>query len=98
MLSNTFGGIKLKVRASDLKKGNDIITEIENSPITNNNNNIILCPNCNSQHLYSGFKSVKSFWGVLSMIISFLFTTYPIYYKYAYKCKDCDTTFKITPS
>ena len=91
-----FGGIKLKVNGNDYEKSNQVITEIENAILTNEKDEVIRCPNCNSDELYTGFKSIKSVKGILSTITSFLFMVYPLYYKNVYKCKKCGTEFDKT--
>lgn len=88
------GGIKLKVNELDFEKAITIVKEIDDQPYTNNQNEVIKCPNCSSKELYSDFKSMKDLKGVISAIISFIFTVFPIYYKSVYKCKICHTEFK----
>ena len=88
------GGIKLKINDSDLEKVNAILLEIEETPVINENNEILKCPNCGSTEVISGFKSFKSTKGILSLITSFLFAIYPIYFKTVHKCKVCDTEFR----
>jgi len=90
----TVGGIKLKIDENNLSKAQKIINDIENKPFTDENEKVIVCPNCQSKNFYSGYKSMKGLRGVLSIIITFLFGVYPIYFKTVYKCKDCDTEFK----
>lgn len=93
VMNITFGGIKLKINESDFEKANEIISFIENRPFIDENQKILVCPNCNSQKLYAGFKSMKGIKGVLSTIVSFALLIFPIYQKSLYKCKDCDTEF-----
>ncbi|MEO0333074.1 MAG: DUF2007 domain-containing protein, partial [Bacteroidota bacterium] len=85
----TVGGVKLKIDKADLDEATTIIEEI-----TNDQGEIIQCPNCQSEDIYSGFKSMKGARGVLSAITSFLFMVFPIYYKTVYKCKSCINEFK----
>ena len=90
----TVGGIKLKINKVDFEKTQEIIAEIDNTPLTNENDELIKCPNCESTDLYTGFKSMKGLKGILSVITSFLFMVFPIYFKTVYKCKNCGTEFK----
>ena len=90
----TVGGIKLKVNTSDADKAKDIIELINASPITDEKDEQLSCPNCSSNDLISGYKSMKGSTGILSAIISFLLLVFPLYYKTVYKCKVCDTEFK----
>lgn len=94
LFNNAVGGIKLKISDTDIKRTQEIISQIEKTPLTNDNDVIIKCPNCDSQDIYSGFKSMKGLKGVLSIILSFLLMIFPIYHKAVYKCKDCNTEFE----
>ena len=88
------GGIKLKVSNEDLGRAREIIAGIDNASVKNENDEVITCPNCGSSELYTGFKSMKGFKGILSAVVSFLFGVYPIYYKSVYRCRNCGTEFK----
>ena len=88
------GGIKLKINKSDLDKATEIVEETLNSSLTNDKGEVVKCPNCESEDIYSGFKSMKGTKGILSAIVSFLFMVFPIYYKTVYKCKICGNEFK----
>lgn len=87
------GGIKLKVNENDYEKSNQVINDIENAPLTNDKDEILKCPKCNSAELYAGFKSMKGVKGIISAITSFLFMIYPVYFKNVYKCKKCGNEF-----
>lgn len=88
------GGIKLKINETDIERANELIKEIDNLPLTNDNNEIIECPNCTSSDLISDYKSIKGIKGILSIITSFIFMVFPIYYKTIYRCNKCGTEFK----
>lgn len=88
------GGIKLKVREEDFGRALEIIRDIDNSKSTDEEGNIIQCPECGSSDLYVGYKSMKGTKGMLSAAVSFLFMVFPIYYKTVYKCKICNCEFK----
>ena len=90
----TVGGIKLKINKSDTEKAAEIIEVTEKSALTNDQGGVIKCPKCESEDIYSGFKSMKGTKGMLSAIVSFLFMVFPIYYKTVYKCKNCGNEFK----
>ncbi len=93
LLNFTVGGIKLKVLEDDLVRSIEILKEIEETPFKDSNNELIKCPKCDSTNLVSGFKSVKNIKGLLAIIVSFLFTVFPLYYKEVFRCKNCDTEF-----
>lgn len=90
----TVGGIKLKINKADMEKATLIINETEESALTNEQGEAIKCPNCKSEEIYSGFKSMKGVKGVISAITSFLLMVFPIYFRIAYRCKNCGKEFK----
>ena len=90
----TVGGIKLKINELDIEKATEIIEYTEKSPLTNDQGQRLKCPNCKSENIYSGFKSMKGTKGILSAITSFLFVAFPIYFNIVYKCKNCGNEFK----
>lgn len=93
MYNILIGGIKLKIRSSDIEQAQQVLSEIDNAKLTDNNDKLVSCPKCSSTQLYSGHKSMKGVTGVLSAIISFAFMVYPIYYKTVIKCKECGYEF-----
>ena len=88
------GGIKLKIKKSDIRRSTEIIAEAEKNNLTNDQGEIIQCPKCESDDIYSWFKSMKGPKGIISAILAFLFMVFPIYYKTLYKCKNCGYEFK----
>jgi len=93
LYSQLIGGIKLKINEEDLTHASNIVHELEQTPYTTEDNRAITCPKCNSTHIKSGYKSMKSVWAVLSAIVSFLLLIFPIYRKDVYKCLDCGNEF-----
>lgn len=91
----TVGGIKLKVREDQYQLALEVLKDIDGTPYTDDNEKKIVCPKCNSEDIESGFRSVKGIAGIVSMIISFLFTVFPIYLSSKYRCNNCGTEFKI---
>lgn len=94
LLSVAFGGIKIKINKKDLLKASNVIKAINEYKYLDEENELIKCSNCNSVDFYSGFISLKSVKGVVSIIISIIFTVYPIYYRTLYKCKSCGNEFE----
>jgi DNA-directed RNA polymerase subunit RPC12/RpoP len=88
------GGIKLRVHELDAEKARDIIKEINSTPSRDEFQNVIKCPQCGSESLYKNFRSMKGIFGLISAIISFILSIFPIYFKSVYKCKACDFEFK----
>ncbi|MBO6515815.1 MAG: DUF2007 domain-containing protein, partial [Bacteroidia bacterium] len=68
ILSNALGGIKLKIKEEDAERALDILKEIENAPVINEEDQVVTCPNCNSDKLMTGFKSFKGWKGIVSML------------------------------
>lgn len=89
----TIGGIKLKINESDLDHANVILNELNKKKLITKDNEFLRCPNCESEEIISGFKSMKDAKGILSIIISLIFLVYPIYYKTVNKCKSCNYEF-----
>ena len=89
----TVGGIKLKINEADLEFAREIYNSIQNTPFTNDKNELLKCPKCESTELYSDFKSMKGASGIISAFTSFFFLLFPIYYKSVYKCKKCGEEF-----
>lgn len=94
LLNFAVGGVKLKVDEADLERAKAIVAEIDDQPYTDEKDKILQCPKCNSTELYSDFKSMKGPTGIISAIVSFVLTVFPIYYKSVYRCKACNTEFK----
>lgn len=93
MLNFAVGGIRLQVNKEDFERAKSILAEINDKPLTNDQEEIIKCPNCESTQLYTDFKSIKDPKGFFAMIIAFVFAIFPMYSKSVYKCKKCDTEF-----
>jgi len=89
------GGIKLKIKKEDEQKALELISELDNIKSTDIQGQIILCPKCNSDEIYSGYKSIKSIKSIFAFVISLIFSAFPFYYDILYKCKICGNEFKI---
>jgi len=94
LLNFAVGGVRLQVNEEDLDKARQILAEVDSTPLTNEQDEVIKCPNCESTDLYTDFKSTKNAGGIVAMITAFVFTVFPLYYKSMYRCKKCDTEFK----
>lgn len=95
LYSNLVGGIKLKINEEDLEQAKGILSELEQTPYTTEDEHVITCPKCQSTHIESGHKSMRSVGAVISAIASFLFFIFPVYRKDVYKCKDCGAEFNL---
>ena len=87
------GGIKLQVIEQDYLKAKTYLAELENTPYTNQNNEIISCPSCKSINIQAGFSSYRDITGIISLLTAFVFMIIPFYNKKVYKCKECDNEF-----
>jgi hypothetical protein len=87
------GGIKLQVFEQDYTNAKTYLEELENTPYTNQNNEIITCPKCNSSNIQTGFSSYRNITGILSLLTAFVFVIFPFYNKKVNKCKECDNEF-----
>ena len=87
------GGIKLQVIEQDYLRAKTYLAELENTPYTNQNNEIISYPSCKSTKIHTGFTSYKNITGILSLLTAFAFMILPFYNKKVYKCKECDNEF-----
>lgn len=89
----TIGGVKLKINKEDAERALAIVREIENTPLTDDNDKVITCPKCGSSNITSDYTSIKSIKGVLALIVALLFSILPLYTKKVYKCKQCGNEF-----
>lgn len=89
------GGIKLKVSELDFERAQRILNEIEQTPLRDESNTVLVCPACRSGNYYQGYKSMKGIGGILSAILAFMLTVFPLYFKSVYKCKDCGNEFQM---
>ena len=88
------GGIKLQVIEQDYNIAKTYLDQLEHTPYTNQNNEIITCPKCQSTSIQAGFSSYKDITGFISLLTALVFMILPFYNKKVYKCKECNTEFK----
>lgn len=102
-LSNALGGVKLQVRESDVKEALEIINEnfpdeiisedeseadSNNEKIISTNNNLIICPHCNSDNVS---ETARPNW---VFAISILLLGFPLFFiRKKYHCFDCGQEF-----
>ncbi len=97
-LSNAIGGVKLQVKAKDIKKAKEIVSlfkkdaypEVKKITISQNET-IKNCPNCSSNEL----RATKNTKGIVGVLLLFFGLPLPIYKK-EYHCFNCYQDFKIT--
>jgi DNA-directed RNA polymerase subunit RPC12/RpoP len=88
------GGIKLKVRENDVDRSLEVMKEIQSTPIVDEKENEINCPDCGSSNIESGHRSLKGIKGIVSGLFSFFFMLFPLYMDRSYKCQECSMEFK----
>lgn len=89
----TVGGIKLRVPEIEVGKAHTVLMEMHISPLTDEQDRIVTCPQCDSPNFYQGYKSMKGAKGLLSALVSFVFMVFPVYFESVNKCKDCGFEF-----
>lgn len=97
LYNNCLGGIKLKIDESYKEQAIEILKEIENEPYTDDKENIIYCPRCESSNISSGQIKTKGFWAILRNLFWLLLAIYPLYVKRVYRCNDCGKEFTHKP-
>ena len=82
LISDAIGGVKLKVRATDVIKAKHILNSINQFSL-DDDGNAIHCPKCDSTevHMYSTITDLKSF---LAFVIGFISGTLPFSTRYKY--------------
>lgn len=93
LLSNAVGGVKVKVREKDAEEALELIKALEETPYTDENNEVIACPNCGSTSYYTHFTSMRNAKSIIAFLISMVTLIFPIYRKQVLRCKNCDTEF-----
>lgn len=93
LYSQLIGGIKLKINEADLTHAKNVVLELEQTPYTTEDEQVIACPKCQSVRIESGHRSMRSVGAVISAIVSFLLVIFPLYRKSVYKCLDCGSEF-----
>ena len=89
------GGIRVKVKNTDLQRAQVILNSVNNQPQTNFEGEIIKCPNCNSSKIKSNLLAIRSVRSFFAFIFSIITFTWPLYYDRLYYCLDCKKDFKI---
>lgn len=88
----TVGGIKLKIDSSDYEKAREILAEIEGTSLTDDDGNILKCPNCGSENIYNSPKTLKGISGFFHKLFSYLAFMF-VDTKSVNKCAECGNEF-----
>lgn len=86
----SIGGIKVKVRETDLAAAQEIM-DVTGKPIRRDDNSILVCPACESSNITPGVKTTNVFsfvfWGMLLGI-------YPLQMENKFICNSCKKIFR----
>lgn len=88
------GGVKLKIAEENFAKAQEILAEIEDVPFTNDENQIIQCPSCNSSELGNGIIKPAIFKEYLTYMFMPFLAIYPFVKTTSYYCKSCRKVFR----
>ena len=91
--SYPFGGVKLMVRSSEYAEALNILNLIEDNAFIDYDRLALKCPNCNSVKIQRR-KSIRSVGGIISLLITLLFSVIAIKPKTLYRCNNCSTDFE----
>ena len=86
------GGIKLQVPEDKVDASLNVLLEMEHQPTTDEEGNIIQCPNCEGLEFYHTYGTGKSKDSFLKLIIGSIFGS--VMTKSTLKCKNCDEIIK----
>ena len=88
------GGVKIKVKQTDVTLVQEIIQDIQLSPYTDEKGEMICCPNCGSIDIMNDVATLSNFKNILAMFTAFVFSVFPIYRNTVFRCNQCATEFK----
>ena len=94
LMSVALGGIKLNVPEEHVEQAIRILQESAESPISDEFDRILTCPNCGSTQLLNNISNPKSILAKVATILSLVTSTMPLYTQKSYLCKDCNTIFE----
>jgi DNA-directed RNA polymerase subunit RPC12/RpoP len=94
LFAQAIGGIKLKVYQDDMPIVREILKDISETPLTDEEGEAILCPNCSSTKINTGFRSVSGWRGVVFTFVAFMSLTFSPFIKTRYYCLKCEHVFK----
>lgn len=93
LMSVAIGGVKLAVLEQDYEKAIAILDEIPKYSL-DDEGEAISCPNCGSTNV-DYFTTINSARALVSFIVGCIFSVFPFYTKYAYRCSNCKKQFNL---
>ena len=90
----TIGGVKLKIEQKYLAQAQAILTAIGEQPYTNNQDQIIHCPQCNSTDLGNGIKKPATPIEYFSLLLVPFLAIFPFVKSTSFYCKNCQKVFR----
>ena len=94
LYAQAIGGIKLKVNQEDISAVRKVLKDISETSLTDEGGETILCPNCDSTKINTGFRSVSGWRGVVFAFVAFLSLTFSPFIKTRYYCNGCEHVFR----
>lgn len=95
ILNYQIGGIKLKIDEKDFDLAKEIHDATHKKPYTNEDGQIITCPNCNSPEVYLGTSQAKGLKAIFEVLILLVLSIVPNLKKAGFQCKSCGEQFKV---
>jgi DNA-directed RNA polymerase subunit RPC12/RpoP len=86
--NQALGGVKLKVFKHDLEKCREILAE---DIILQADDSLMQCPYCQSNNVHYSAAPIKRNW--VSIILTALISTFPVYLRRTWICMDCGANF-----
>jgi hypothetical protein len=88
------GGVKVKVMESDLTPAMRCLQRLLDAPLLGENNQVLVCPSCKSDKIFSGVRSIYSITGIFAAVVSWMFIVIPPFLESRLMCKLCGKTFR----
>lgn len=88
------GGIKLQVPEDAVDNALNILIEMNAMPHTNENNDIIVCPNCSSIDFYRTYGTGKTKDSLFKLIFGMFLAPLPMS-KSVLKCENCEEVIEV---
>ncbi|MBC7450019.1 MAG: DUF2007 domain-containing protein [Cytophagales bacterium] len=93
------GGIKLRVLEDAAERAETILSELDQRPYTDADENAAACPECGSTEVYNGIRMMKRERNIVWIVAAFFsygiaLVTLFFLQKKGYSCKSCGKNFK----
>ncbi len=92
-INNMFGGVKLKIKESDIDRALIVIKDYDSAKLTDSNGDSIICRKCGSTDIITNNLSYKGFFAKLKVLIRLALFIPGSGSKTVCKCKKCGAEF-----